>query len=180
MASQRALPQATQRVIVPVHMADGAQQPATKLGFSLSKAASRPKPQAPQAAATNGGGAPPTDVEFVSAIDDGQLASDEPRKERPLLVIPALPNTFETGTSNKRPRGVRLVCLQRRTCWETGHSCNFVCAVVPCPESVGLKFSLRCARRPLCIHPCIVARRCLVSSRRRQRTSRAANASRRR
>ena len=92
-------------------MADG-QPPAAavKVGFALTAKARGPVPvAAPRdgGAAGNGNGGAATD--FVTAIDGGELASSEARKQRPALVIAALPNTFETG-KGKRPRGVRVHC----------------------------------------------------------------------
>jgi hypothetical protein len=92
-------------------MADGQPPAAVKVGFALPAAKARgPVPVAVSrdggaAGATNGGAA----TDFVTAIDGGELASSEAPKQRPALVIAALPNTFETG-KGKRPRGVRLQC----------------------------------------------------------------------
>ena len=59
----------------------------------------------PTVAVNGGGGAAQRD--FVTAMGDGALDSVAPQT-RPSgpLIIPALPNTFETGVG-KRPRGVR-------------------------------------------------------------------------
>ena len=88
-------------------MADGGPPAATvKVGFALPAAKVRgPLPvAAPRDGAGHDNGGASTD--FVTAIDDGELAGSEARKQRPALVIAALPNTFETG-KGKRPRGVR-------------------------------------------------------------------------
>ena len=92
-------------------MADGLPPAAAvKVGFAPPAAKTRgPVPvAAPRdgAAGHNNGGAA---TDFVTAIDGGELASSEERKQRPALVVAALPNTFETG-KGKRPRGVRLHC----------------------------------------------------------------------
>ena len=78
---------------------------ASLMSFSLARGAAKPRATVAVAGHESARGAA---VDFVTAMGDGELASAVPSAPKAaLLVIPALPNTFETG-KGKRPRGVRL------------------------------------------------------------------------
>jgi hypothetical protein len=80
--------------------------PPVSMGFALLRGASKPRATLP---VQGGGGGEARD--FVVAMGDGALASAAPKAAAAALIIPAQPNTFETGKGKRR--GVRARAAPR-------------------------------------------------------------------